>query len=1383
MSENEFLKFNNKSINYADLKNKLAYLKNKLVDLNNAEKTQGKFNQVLSIFDQDGNGKLEESNKNGENELKNLWDALKKAATKNIIGLKDELDQTEIDKFSEEYLKNFSFETKNIVNSFVNFVFGIDKFQPSKVELTEKEAKNEIINTIMDDVNSAATLYYSQDNGKVSDLYDKLKEKDILGDKTLSATKVEEALALEEEGAKNLIEARDGKLSKKEYYLKNKEHLKTLLIRRLYEKDEKTGLDFLDSNRGSMSKKEFGKFLEDYINSRINEIQNLDSIKSIQAKLVSINNEETNNYLNSLLESARKKKQPTFKGIEENYSIQNSNNIPSEFNSDEPISFEEVFKYERGCEYSKENVEYFLEKKQKMQVSVGAYNKYKVFENEVDKILKDYQNSLNINAGSNIAATGNEISFQEQEKKIISLYEAYYENPVDENLAKEKLKEIIKKANLPIQVKESEDGKFSLDLSAYQTNSEKNSALNGLLKYALQDQERILKGMLGGDVEEKMLAISQDYKLAHSSAFGDDFSEEIVKAMAEDNKTFIPKYTGEASTKGMMLIATGAALSLTPAAPLGGLMLGLGNTLALGGMVSESGLGLYEANTRDKKDEEEISDLTKTAIMNAGGFIVGFGASKMGMKAFNKLVDKKLAAIFKEQMSSENRLAALKEVFTNPEMLKNFATAAGAKLSTDFLISYAGDLVMMGILDPKEDWESLLKSNLMGVLVGTASDVADVGKLAGKKKTGVRNNEARVESEQNTRTGSKQTIEIKDNEIFLSKKERNNIKTSWGNGKKEILKKYPNLTLEEKQLIEKIFKKPIPIVKSTDFPSLYSSYSLKDTVLNILANFNNGVYSKEVSLKMLNIINNMETSNDRNFYNMLSKLRDFDLFYDPSLLNRFLGNIENLSPEQLTSLFNTQYFFKLSCPDMIFSQDDCNLLVELSADFKNLSKECLGKTSEIVRLSNDLNKIDTMSSEEFDDFYRILTEKITQEDKDILAKNGIKINEIEQKSRLKRTSSKDFMIKISPKDENNVLKFLNNNSKNNIEDLFNNFEIDSFRTIMGDTNFSEYKKQVFKILESSINNPKYSTLNNYEKTLLKLSILMYDLNKYIGNPMTTSSLYAKGILDQIKMSQDIKDQTINIINHSFNHDDLGFNAYFRTTSSKKVAEILVESDAILKDETPVINQKGVNVQEAKLKTDNILIKSDNKNYIERTYVLKNGKQAKVLVADARNATINSKASDYGYANDSSIGNTTVILHNCKSAQDLKNIAEGYNNPNTELCISTMILKLSKLTQNKYGGNNKITLVLKAAKGNITKEIPQGYTGLKKNIRDFVAYAPKKETSIDVNLYNERTNEFLVLNPNIQQIILYDINPEEISFDIAEIASDYKIPIIIYSSKM
>ena len=751
MNDKEFLKFNNKSINYADLKNKLA-------DLNNAEKTQGNFNQVFSIFDQDGNGKLEESNKNGENELKNLWDALKKVATKNIMGTNDELDQTEIDKFSEEYLKTSSLETKNIVGSFVNFIFGIEKnnvelpsteYQPQKIELTEKEAKNEIINTIMDDVNSAATLYYSQDNGKVSDLYDKLKEKDILGDKNLSATKVEEALALEEDGAKNLIEARDGNLSKKEYYLKNKEHLKTLLIRRLYEKDEKTGLDFLDSNRGSMSKKEFGKFLEDYIDSRINEIQSLDSIKTLQSELLKINSKETQSYLSALLMQAKQEKPLIFKGIEGNNSI--NNKIPIEFNSDEPISFEEVFKYERGCEYSKENVEYFLEKKQKMQVSVGAYNKYKVFENEVDKILKDYQNSLNINTGSNVTATGNEISFQEQEKKIISLYEAYYENPVDENLAKEKLKEIIKKANLPIQVKESEDGKFSLDLSAFQTNSEKNSALNGLLKFALQDQERILKGMLGGNVEEKMLSISQDYKVAHSSAFGDDFSEEIVKSMAEDNKTFIKKYTGEASTKGMILFGIGAALSLTPAAPLGGIMLGLGNTLALGGMVSESGLGLYEANTRDKKDEEEISDLTKTAIMNAGGFIVGFKAGKMGMKKFNEIIDKKLVAIFKEQMSSGNRLAALKEVFTNPEMLKNFATAAGAKLSTDFLISFAGDLIMMGILDPKEDWESLLKSNLMGVVVGTASDVADVGKLAGKKKTGVSNNEARVESEQNTK--------------------------------------------------------------------------------------------------------------------------------------------------------------------------------------------------------------------------------------------------------------------------------------------------------------------------------------------------------------------------------------------------------------------------------------------------------------------------------------------------------------------------------------------------------------------------------------------------------------------------------------------------------
>ena len=70
-------------------------------------------------------------------------------------------------------------------------------------------------------------------------------------------------------------------------------------------------------------------------------------------------------------------------------------------------------------------------------------------------------------------------------------------------------------------------------------------------------------------------------------------------------------------------------------------------------------------------------------------------------------------------------------------------TAAGAKMSTDFMISYAGDLAMMGILDTNDDWESLLKANLTGVLLGLSGDVKGITTPnAGKIKR--QSNETRI---------------------------------------------------------------------------------------------------------------------------------------------------------------------------------------------------------------------------------------------------------------------------------------------------------------------------------------------------------------------------------------------------------------------------------------------------------------------------------------------------------------------------------------------------------------------------------------------------------------------------------------------------------------
>ena len=212
------------------------------------------------------------------------------------------------------------------------------------------------------------------------------------------------------------------------------------------------------------------------------------------------------------------------------------------------------------------------------------------------------------------------------------MYEKYYGGDI--NLAKEKLDEVISQGKFMIATKEV-NGKLTLDMSAYGTETQQQNILNLLLRFGIQQQDKQLEKVLGGKPEDKMLAINQDYEAAYTNAYGNEFTEELVQAMENDNKSFIRKYTGSASMAGMAMTVVGGILCFTPAAPLGAGLITAGNTLAIGGMAAESALGYTEALTREEISEEELTDLSKQLIMNAGGFVVGYKASKLGMKADN----------------------------------------------------------------------------------------------------------------------------------------------------------------------------------------------------------------------------------------------------------------------------------------------------------------------------------------------------------------------------------------------------------------------------------------------------------------------------------------------------------------------------------------------------------------------------------------------------------------------------------------------------------------------------------------------------------------------------------------------------------------------------
>ena len=622
------------------------------------------------------------------------------------------------------------------------------------VHLTEEQAQDEVIATISEDTANARTLLMKQDNGHVSQLYNKAKE---LFDSDLSLSNVEEAFMLQEECLENLSKAKDGKLSKREYFLQNREHLKTMMKRRLFRKDENTGLDFLDSNRGKMSKQEFAKFMEDYINEEINKIDRLDSLNKIQHSLLTMGTSGVNDVLKKYQKAAQNKQTTNFT-LESKSELSKTSAIPEKYNTTEPMTFKEVFEIERNQEYSKDRVEAYISQKQKTDFAVGAYNKYQSFKMNSSEILSDYTKSVAGTYAFGGMATGVQPNPEKQMQKVLEAFESYYANPIDPNSARNEIETLIKDNKLPISVIQDSNGKLLLDLSKLKTDTEKNNVLNKLLKLEDTKLEAKLKTTLGGEVDEMLEMFSTTTKNAFTNAYGHDFTNELVQEMSDDNKTFIQKYTGNASQIGMGLTVVGGVLCFTPLAGVGAAMVGVGNTMAIGGMVAESALGFEEALSRSKLNPEEIKELGKTLVMNAGGFVVGYKAGQTGIKAFNKLIDKKLAEVFKTEMANGNRAEALKQVFSNPEYLKNFMQAAGVKLSADFVISYAGDLAMMGILDTNDDWKSLLQSNLIGIMTSMGGDLKDVANL------GIKGNKAKsIQKEEKTNNlTSQKTQELTD---------------------------------------------------------------------------------------------------------------------------------------------------------------------------------------------------------------------------------------------------------------------------------------------------------------------------------------------------------------------------------------------------------------------------------------------------------------------------------------------------------------------------------------------------------------------------------------------------------------------------------------------
>lgn len=552
------------------------------------------------------------------------------------------------------------------------------------IELTEEQAKNLTIQYLSEDVQNAIEIIRRQDAGWVTDGYDSIKE---FFDAELSEKNVGEVLNGQIDGIGYLQKAQEGTLTRKDYYEQNKLRLKEMIMKRVFEKDEKSGIDFIDLYRGNLSRKEFEKLLDSIIQRRINEIPTMAGIKSMQHSLIMMDDAQTDDFLENLYKMFQKELQKEVP-LESNVKFIKGMTVQNDYDTLEPMTFEEVYKLERGTEFSEELLEELAQKKGELNVATGAFNKYNQFATAAGQMLDAYSDATRPVSSGGMYGTvyvPPEPDANKRLNELISLYQNYYANSPDTNAAKKNLELAIKKSGLPIIVLQNEHNQISLDMAAFPGDKDKNRAINTILRFGQQEQKATLDKILGGkDIDTYIKA----HEKANTAAMGTVSSSELAKAMEDDNYTAIQVYSGGVSMAGMGLMVIGGVTGCVP-------LVGFGGKVALTGMAAKNILGFTDALSRDHVQSKEVKELSKALAMDLAGFAIGGYAGQKGTQIASNLLSKGYSPW----------------------------VALVAEKSTDFSLSLAGDLAMMGVLQSSDTAGSLTEGNVIGIIVSTFTGI------------------------------------------------------------------------------------------------------------------------------------------------------------------------------------------------------------------------------------------------------------------------------------------------------------------------------------------------------------------------------------------------------------------------------------------------------------------------------------------------------------------------------------------------------------------------------------------------------------------------------------------------------------------------------------
>lgn len=529
-----------------------------------------------------------------------------------------------------------------------------------------------------------------------------------------------------------------------------------------------------------------------------------------------------------------------------------------------------------------------------------------------------------------------------------------------------------------------------------------------------------------------------------------------------------------------------------------------------------------------------------------------------------------------------------------------------------------------------------------------------------------------------------------------------------------------------------------------------------------------------------------------------TKVKGYDIKTERESQSRFLKSIianNNSKAEDILSgdlmadfIKQNQKGLPLEYSRKEFVQDLNNLIEQLPAQ-------------ERQKVLSDLNI--TLSADDFNGFINPINlneNNFSSNSKDII--NGIKNTAVK------------FVFKNGVQTSNPEFKAV-------LDDLIQGFP--EFMSIVGKQNGDQSNTldiHTLEVLHDVILNPEYKGLSDKDKTVLKFAVLMHDFGKRAGihdngAHASNSAVFANSILDKFKLPADIKERIVNLVRHhhfsQFSPED--FNRFFRTKEDEVIAKIMAQAD--------YKSSVGGELDVSKFQTTwqqwgtPVVNPVNPQKYFPKAKFNIDGKIVEVPVLNLNDLKAGADMGIYGYEKGTKVDDIVVQVHNTKSASNLENIFQMYEDPNNDYVLSTSIKAINR-TNNGYG---KYGVTLR------TQPMNRGGGGLndlsnvrwfRKTIGDFFAEQEQHSVSFERGRFYDNyfntiqypsqikdsalrekfhkyqqefkpngpgINELFALRPRVGEILVHmDISTQEIPVEIVKLAEKYGVPIIVTGSE-